>query len=132
MPNLLSSILYFGGRLLENKIFFFSSTQAIQWNLICSSRGACLLIATCVGSWCYCADSLVLSRKHNDYCLGTLLQTFHSPDYVKPWIYISILYLHMVYGIYIHIPMAKAGHITKSNLMEQRYNSSMVKEEVNN
>ena len=132
MPNLLSSILFFGGRFLENKIYFFS--QAIHWNLICSLRGACLLIATCVGSCCYCAESLVLSRKHNDYYLGTLFQSLHSPDYVKPWIYISMLYLYMVYGIYIyiHIPMAKASHITKSNLMEQRYNSSMVKEEVNN
>lgn len=101
MPNLLSSILFFGGRFLENKIYFFS--QAIHWNLICSLRGACLLIATCVGSCCYCAESLVLSRKHNDYYLGTLFQSLHSPDYVKPWIYISMLYLYMVYGIYIYI-----------------------------
>ena len=34
--------------------------------------------------------------------------------------------------IYKHIPMAKASHITTSNLMEQKYNSSTVKEEVNN
>ena len=100
MPNLLSSILFFGGRFLENKIYFFS--QAIHWNLICSLRGACLLIATCVGSCCFCAESLVLSRKHNDYYLGTLFQSLHSPDYVKPWIYISMLYLYMVYGIYIY------------------------------
>lgn len=131
MPNLLSSIFFFGARYLENEIFFFS-TQAIHWNLICSLRGVCLLIATYAGSCCYCADLLVLSRKHNDYCLGTLFQSLHSPDYVKPWIYISMLYLHVVYGIYINIPMAKANRITKSNLMEQRYNSSMAKEEVNN